>query len=383
MCRGRRVGVLCHPASVTADLTHIVDRLIAVGVRPARLFGPEHGVRGEAQDMVGVQAEVDRRTGIAVTSLYGETIESLVPTAESLADIDVLLIDLQDIGSRYYTYIWTMALAMKAAAANGVQVVVLDRPNPLGGLQIEGGEVQAPVESFVGLGSVPARHGLTIAEMASLVRAGLPWGGPRFAKALDIDLQLVPMRGWRREDDFEATGLPWVMPSPNMPTNDTAFVYPGLCLLEGTNVSEGRGCTRPFEIFGAPFVDGWRLADALARYNLPGVTFRPLSFRPTFHKHAGQSCGGVQLHVTSRKALRPYRTGVAILRELWAQGEGAFAWRAERYEFVSDHPAIDLLTGADAVRKGIERGWSMDELASTWLPAERAFGERRAPHLIY
>ena len=258
LCRGRRVSVLCHPASVDAQLVHVVDRLMAAGVRPVRLFGPEHGVRGEAQDMVSVDGERDGHTGITVSSLYGQSLDSLQPTQEALADTDILLVDLQDIGSRYYTFIWTVALSMQAATRAGVAVVVLDRPNPIGGSAIEGGDVEPDCESFVGLASLPVRHGLTIAEVARMVRAGIPWGGPRFTSPLDLDLTVVPMRGWRRHDFFEATGLPWVMPSPNMPNVDSAFVYPGLCLVEGTNVSEGRGTTRPFEIIGAPFVDGPR-----------------------------------------------------------------------------------------------------------------------------
>jgi uncharacterized protein YbbC (DUF1343 family) len=383
LCQGRRVGLLCHPASVTPTLEHVLDRLIAAGVRPARLFGPEHGVRGEAQDMVGVDGERDARTGVPVSSLYGASFESLTPTPQALADIDVLLVDLQDVGSRYYTYVWTMALALQAAARAGVQVVVLDRPNPLGGAEVEGGAVDPDAESFVGLGSVPVRHGLTIGEIARLVCAGIPWGGDRFKAPLDCDLTVVAMRGWRRRDPFEATGLPWVLPSPNMPTVDTAFVYPGMCLIEGTNVSEGRGTTRPFEIIGAPFIDGHRLHERLVAYDLPGVRFRPLSFCPTFHKHAGKSCGGIQLHVVDRSTFRPYRTGVAILRELWTVGGEAFDWRREPYEFVSQRLAIDLLTGSDAVRLGIERGASPEELFATWLPAERAFAERRRAHLLY
>ena len=383
LCRGRRVGVLCHPASVTPDLAHVVDRLIDAGVRPTHLFGPEHGVRGEAQDMVGVVAERDRRTGIPVSSLYGDSFASLSPSREALGEIDVLLVDLQDIGSRYYTYVWTMALAMQAAAAARVQVVVLDRPNPLGGVAVEGGDVEPAAESFVGLGSVPVRHGLTIGEMARLIRAGIPWGAERFKAPLDCDLEVVPMRGWRRQDAFEATGLPWVLPSPNMPTVDTAFVYPGLCLLEGTNVSEGRGSTRPFEIIGAPFLDGYRLCESLAAHDLPGVRFRPLSFRPTFQKHAGKSCGGLQLHVTDRRSFLPYRTGIALLRELWQVGGEHFAWRKEPYEFVSNLPAIDLLTGSAEVRRGVERGLPLAEICACFLPAERAFYDRRRPHLLY
>jgi uncharacterized protein YbbC (DUF1343 family) len=382
-CRGRRVSVLCHPASVDAKLVHIVDRLMAAGVRPVRLFGPEHGVRGEAQDMVSVPGEQDPCTGIPVTSLYGSSPESLQPSQEALAESDLLLIDLQDIGSRYYTFIWTMALSMQAAARAGVAVVVLDRPNPIGGSAIEGGEVEPGCESFVGLASLPVRHGLTIGEVALLVRAGIPWGGPRFASPLDLDLTVVPTQGWRRRVSFEATGLPWVMPSPNMPTMDTAFVYPGLCLIEGTNLSEGRGTTRPFEIIGAPFLDGHRLAKRLAGHRLRGVILRPLCFRPGFHKFAGQVCGGIQVHVTDRTVFEPYRCGVAILRELHALCGEAFRWRSEPYEFVSDRLAIDLLTGSDAIRTGIERGSTLDELEATWLSAQCRFAERRQPHLLY
>ncbi|MDX2020933.1 MAG: DUF1343 domain-containing protein [Deltaproteobacteria bacterium] len=381
LCHGRRVGLLCHPASVASDYAHALDKLMTVGVTPVRLFGPEHGIRGEAQDMIGVEGGRDPRSGIPEVSLYGETFESLIPTQAQLAGLDVLVIDLQDIGSRYYTFIWTMALAMQAAADAGVQVVVLDRPNPLGGVAVEGGAVE--IESFVGLGSVPVRHGMTIGEIARLVKAGLPWGLPRFARPMDVDLEVVTMRGWRRDMAFEDTGLPWVLPSPNMPTVDTAWVYPGMCLLEGTNVSEGRGCTRPFEIVGAPFIDSYRLAAALTADALPGVVFRPLTFRPTFHKHGGKPCGGVQLHVTDRRTFLPYATGVAMLRQFRRLCGDAFVWRTERYEFVSDHPAIDLLTGSAAVRLAIDAGADLAEITAQWKADEAAFHERRAPYLLY
>lgn len=383
LLRGRRVGVLCHPASVDRRLRHVVDALRAEGAGIHRLFGPEHGIRGEAQDMIGVDSARDFRTGIPVVSLYGERFESLSPTPESLDDLDVLVVDLQDVGSRYYTFIWTMALCLQAAAAAGVAVVVLDRPNPIGGRDVEGGYIEHGFESFVGLGSMPVRHGLTIGEIAKLVRAGLPWGGERFAKAIDCEVEVIAMRGWARADHFDATGLPWVLPSPNMPTPETALVYPGMCLLEGTNISEGRGTTRPFEIFGAPFLDGYRLAESLANDRLPGVAFRPLSFRPTFHKFAGQVCGGVQLHVTSRADFRPYRTGVAILRALRNLAGTALVWRTEKYEFVSDRPAIDLLTGGEQIRAGINAGLSLAELQETWQGGEDDFRDRRMGCLIY
>jgi len=248
--------------------------------------------------MIGVAGNLDPRTGIPVTSLYGDSFESLAPTAAELADIDVLVVDLQDVGSRYYTFIWTMALCLQSAARAGVSVMVLDRPNPIGGVAIEGGEVDPSAESFVGLGSLPVRHGLTIGEVARLVRAGIPWGGERFADPLNVDLEVVSMRGWRRDLHFESTGLPWVLPSPNMPSVETALVYPGMCLLEGTNISEGRGTTRPFEIIGAPFVDGYRLAQLLSSDELPGVRFRP----PVLSSDVPQICWpGVRWRAASRR----------------------------------------------------------------------------------
>jgi len=387
LLRGRRVGVLCHPASVASDLTHAVDRLIEAGVRPTRLYGPEHGVRGEAQDMIGVDDDHDRRTGIPVVSLYGETFESLAPSAADLADIDVLVVDLQDVGSRYYTYIWTMVLALEAAFRAGVAVVVLDRPNPLGGLAIEGGTVGQAYESFVGLGAVPVRHGLTIGEVARLRLPGMPWGGARFARPIEGDLMVVPMRGWRRAMNFVEAGLPWVMPSPNMPTPATALVYPGQCLFEATNLSEGRGTTRPFEIVGAPFLDGYEWVAALTEMArkelpLPGVRFRPLSFRPTFHKFAGRSCGGVQLHVTDRAAFRPYATGIALIASAHRLAPAEFRWRTEPYEFVADPPAIDLLSGGGDVRRTVDANASLGELIASFAPFEREFAEQRRPALL-
>jgi uncharacterized protein YbbC (DUF1343 family) len=384
LVRGRRVGVLCHPASVSADLLHSVDRLLQVGVRITRLFGPEHGVRGEAQDMIGIEEERDRRTGIPVSSLYGGSFASLTPSAPDLAEVDVLVIDLQDVGSRYYTYIWTMALALVAAARAGVGLIVLDRPNPLGGIEIESGPLMPGFESFVGLGRVAVRHGMTIGEIANMVRAGIPGDrAGRFREPIDCDLTVVAMKGWRRSMDFDDTGLPWVLPSPNMPTLDTAFVYPGLCLFEGTNLSEGRGTTRPFEIVGAPFLDGYRWAERLHRWNLPGVCFRPLSFRPMFHKFARQSCGGVQLHVTNRASFRPYRAGIALLAVARELAPADFAWRTEPYEFVSDPPAIDLLTGSAAVRTALDDGRPFDEVCAPFAAYEREFADQRRPFLLY
>jgi uncharacterized protein YbbC (DUF1343 family) len=372
--KGRRVGLLCHPASVAADLTHSADRLAGAGVQLHCLFGPEHGVRGEAQDMIGVSSDRDPRLGVPVHSLYGATLESLSPRAEWLEDLDVVLIDVQDVGSRYYTYVWTMVLTIRACAAAGVEVVVLDRPNPLGGVCLEGPLIEPGFDSFVGLHPVPVRHGMTPGEIALLVA---------HEQKIEAEVSVVPARGWRREWLFDRTGLPWVLPSPNMPTLETALVYPGGCLLEGTTLSEGRGTTRPFEIFGAPWVDGWALAEALHAEDLPGVRFRPTTIRPTFHKHQDLPCGAVQIHVTDRRRFRPLRTYVAVLLALGRLWPGQFEWRRQPYEFVSDLPAIDLLAGGSWLREGVERRVPLAELCQGWASAEEAFAERRRPFLIY
>jgi uncharacterized protein YbbC (DUF1343 family) len=373
--RGRRIGLIANPTAVTAELDHAVDRLAArSSLALTALFGPEHGVRGDAQDMIGVQAGRDSRSGLPVHSLYGHGLESLTPTAAMLEGVDVLVYDVQDVGARYYTVVWTMVLAMRAAAAAGKSFVVLDRPNPIGGVHVEGGAIAAGFESFVGLVSCPNRHGLTAGEIAR-------WRATE--EKLDLDLMIIPMVGWRREMSFEDTGLPWVMPSPNMPTCDTARVYPGMCLVEGTELSEGRGTTRPFELVGAPELDSDALAAALTAEQLPGARFRPCTFTPTFQKHSGRSCGGVQIHIVDRHAFRPYRTGIALLAACRRVGGGQFAWRTRAYEFVDTIPAIDLLTGSSEVRAGIDGGASLADLEATWIEAERAFVEIRRPYLLY
>jgi len=288
---GRRLGLLVNATAVDTELRHAIDVLRArKELKITALFGPEHGVRGDAQDMISVDAARDAHSDLPIHSLYGTTLASLTPTREMLADIDVLVYDVQDVGSRYYTFVWTMVLAMRACAAAGVAFCVLDRPNPLGGVHIEGARIAPGFESFVGLVSCPNRHGMTAGEIAR-------WR--HTVEKLDLDLAVIGMRGWQRDTRFEHTGLPWVLPSPNMPTLDTALVYPGMCLVEGTELSEGRGTTRPFELAGAPYLDGHRLAADLAAFELPGVMFRPAVYTPMFQKHHGKACGGVQLHVTN------------------------------------------------------------------------------------
>ena len=376
LVRGRSVGLLCHPASVDRQLNHAADLLVEVaGAQLECLIGPEHGVRGEAQDMVGVEPEQDPRLGVPVHSLYGSTEQSLRPDPQLLADLDLVLLDLQDVGSRYYTYIWTMVMTLEACAEASVAAVVLDRPNPLGGA-VEGPGILPGFTSFVGYHDVPTRHGLSAAEVALLaVRER--------GQASSLELEVIEVQGWERQPGWDTPGVPWVLPSPNMPTLDTALVYPGGCLLEGTNLSEGRGTTRPFEIFGAPWVDGWELARGVAREELPGVRLRPLSFCPTFHKHAGQTCGGVQVHVTDAQAFRPLRTYVALLswiQRLWPQH---LRWREQAYEFVEHVPAIDLLAGGPWLRQGVERGDDVDQLCSDWAAGAAAWRERCAGQLLY
>ena len=372
--RGRRVGLLVNPTAVDVDLRHAADLLTArTDLRVTALFGPEHGVRGDAQDMAGVDDDHDARTGLPVHSLYGHTAASLTPTAAMLDDIDVLVYDVQDVGARYYTFVWTMVLAMRACAQAGKAFVVLDRPNPIGGELVEGGRILPGHESFVGLVSCPNRHGLTAGEIAT-------WRARE--EGLDLELTIVPMLGWRRAMLYGDTGLPWVMPSPNMPTPDTALVYPGMCLVEGSELSEGRGTTRPFELAGAPGLDGYALAARLEA-ELPGLRARPVVFTPTFQKHARTACGGVQLHVTDPRAFRPYRTGVAFLAACRALLGDRFAWRTKAYEFVDAIPAIDLLCGGPAVREGIDAGAPLGDLVATWAADEAAAREARAPWLLY
>jgi len=370
-----RVGLVANPTTVDRRLNHAADLLHAHPDVDLRiLFGPEHGIRGAAQDMIEVGAGRDAVTGVPEVSLYGTTFESLSPRQEHLAEIDTLVFDVQDVGARYYTYAATMALCMRAAAAAGVAVVVLDRPNPIGGTQIEGGGLEPGLENFCALYPVPQRHAMTVGELARLYND---------AFGIQCDLDVIPCEGWRRAQYLDATGLPWVMPSPNMPTLDTAIVYPGMCLLEGTNLSEGRGTTRPFELFGAPFVDGRALAAELTAHDLPGVHFRACTIEPMFQKHARTACGAVQMHVTDRTAFDSYRAGLAVLvaaKKLWPD---RFAWRTEAYEFRDDVPAIDLLTGKPAVREAIDAGSDLDAVVAAANGGIERYEAGRDAALLY
>lgn len=363
--RGQRVGMVVHPASRDARLKRGWCLAHASALADVRaLFGPQHGFLGQTQDnMIEWEGSTDRTTGLPVHSLYGAVRK---PTAAMLEDLDTLVVDLQDVGARYYTFIWTLYLCLEACAEQGKRAVVLDRPNPLGGELLEGPVLDPAYASFVGLAPIPVRHGLTSGELALLFQRWQGW---------DLDLEVVWMEGWRRSMDFEATGLPWVLPSPNMPTPETAFVYPGGCLLEGTNVSEGRGTTRPFEIFGAPWIDPDTLVGLLRDWGLPGVVWRPLVFEPTFHKFAGQPCGGVQVHVSDRRAFRPvltYTAAIAAMRELWP---GRFAWREPPYEYETVKLPIDILAGGTQWRRLLEAGQRPPALSAVWDQQCEAFAE--------
>lgn len=375
---GLRVGLVTHPAAVASDLRHSIELFAAgKGFTLAAIFGPEHGLLGQAQDLISVSGKESTTTSLQVPvhSLYGETAASLRPTLEQLKGLDALVIDMQDVGSRYYTFQATMLYCMQIALPLGMRVVVLDRPNPIGGIAVEGPAVTKGHESFVSAHDLAIRHGLTMGELAML-----------YERELNLDageLMVISCEGWKRSMHYADTGLPWVLPSPNMPTPDTALVYPGQCLIEGTNLSEGRGTTRPFEICGAPWLDAAKLAERMNAEKLPGIHFRPAWFRPTFQKHAGKDCGGVQLHVTDRETYQSVRTTLALIAAIRDMSGDQFRWRTEIYEFVSDPIAIDLLFGSPRERKVMEAGKPWRSVLPDWEKEEAAFQQRRHSVLLY
>ena len=370
LLRGRRVGLVTNATGLDSELRSDVDRFAAhPDFTLVALFGPEHGVRGDVQAGDHVASARDAATGLPVHSLYGEHRE---PTPAMLDGIDVLVFDIQDVGTRFYTYPYTLAGVMRAAKRAGIPVVVADRPDPLGGVRVEGPVLDPALASFVGQFPIPIRHGMTLGELATLFNT---------AFGIGAELHVVTMQGWRRGDEPLRGALPWVPPSPNMPTPDTALVYPGMGLLEGTNVSEGRGTTRPFETLGAPFVDARQLADALNALDLPGVRFRPTAFTPSFSKHAGKACGGVQIHVTDREAFVPFRTGLAVVKTLHDLYPDAF-------RFQSDAPGatpgfFDKLAGNAWLREAIGRGDALDAMQARWQPELRRFEALRTRYLLY
>jgi len=370
---GRRLGLVAHPASVTRELVHAVDAFVAhEQLNLVTVFGPQHGARGEKQDnMIESESYADPRTGLPVHSLYGEVRK---PTPAMLAGLDDLIFDLQDVGVRIYTFAWTMTLAMAACRDAGVRFVVLDRPNPVGGRLREGPLLREGFESFVGLHPVPLRHGLTLGELARLANEQFGIG---------CELEVVPCEGWRRSDWFDETGLPWVFPSPNLPTLESCVPYPGTVLLEGTNLSEGRGTTRPFELVGAPYLDADALVERMSEFELEGLRLRPCWFEPTFQKHAGELCGGLQVHVEDREAFRPVLFAVALFRAAMDLAPSDFAWREPPYEYEATHPPIDILWGSAELRAALAAGQGPREILEASEAEVAAFSERAAPALIY
>jgi uncharacterized protein YbbC (DUF1343 family) len=368
-----RVGAVVHPASILPDLRHTADALAKCrDFTLISLFGPQHGARGEKQDnMIESEFYRDPDTGLPVHSLYGDTRR---PTEEMLRDIDVLLFDLQDAGTRVYTFIYTMAYCMEACARYGKRMIVLDRPNPINGRAMEGNLLDPEFRSFVGLYPIPMRHGMTTGELALL-----------FNSEFDIhcDLTVMEMDGWRRDYWFDQTGLPWVQPSPNLPTIDSAIVYPGAVLIEGTCLSEGRGTTRPFELVGAPFIESRKYAAYLNALELPGVWFRPAYFQPTFQKWAGEMCGGAQIHVRNRETFEPYLTGIAVISAARALYPESFKWRNPPYEYEYEKPPIEILCGGKTIPDQISRGAAPIEIRQSWQADVAAFLSRRAPYLLY
>jgi uncharacterized protein YbbC (DUF1343 family) len=370
--KGSRVGLIANPTAVTPDLTHAALHLKGLkGTKLVALFGPEHGVFANAQDLEEVGDLKDPKTGLPVFSLYGET---RIPTAKMLSGIDTLIFDVQDVGSRYYTFIYTMLHAMQACAAHGVRLIVLDRPNPIGGLCVQGNVLDPGFLSFVGMHPLAVRHGMSVGELALMFAAELE---------LSLDLEVVAMKNYRRAMDFEDTGLPWVLPSPNMPTVDTAYLYPGGCLIEGTNLSEGRGTTRPFHLVGAPWLDPWKLASDLGKANLGGLAFRPCYFTPTFQKHAGVVCGGVEIHITSRPKIDAFHAYLVLIESARAQDKKKFAWRDPPYEYEFIKPPIDILCGTAEIRLAIEAGRPIARFKDQFESEARAFEVVRRPYLMY
>src|SRR6185503_18953116 len=370
---GARVGLICNQASVDHDFHHIADRLFEHdGVNLTALFGPQHGIRGDVQDnMIETAHAVDRVTGLPIHSLYSET---RVPTAAMLEDIDVLLFDMQDVGCRIYTFAYTMANCMRAAREHGKKVIVCDRPNPITGLGVAGNVLEPEQASFVGQFSIPTRHGMTLGELARLFNEHFEIG---------CELEVVPMKGWAREYWQDETDAPWVMPSPIIPTIASATVFPGTVHFEGTQLSEGRGTTKPFELVGAPYIVSEDYAAALNAADLPGVYFRSCIFRPTFQKHGGISCEGVQLQVTDRSSFEPVIAGLTLVklaRDLYPE---QFRWKEPPYEYVYDRNPFDVIAGTEKVREAFEQGKTISELQESWQPELSDFKKLREEFLLY
>lgn len=373
LLRGQRVGLVCNQASILSDYSHIADVFAGRDEFDlTTLFGPQHGIRGEVQDnMIETPHTTDEQTGKPVYSLYSET---RIPTEEMLADLDVIVFDMQDVGCRIYTFNYTIANCMIAAKAAGKRVIVCDRPNPIGGVAVEGNVTETAFTSFVGQYEIPTRHGMTCGELSRLFNVHFGIG---------CELEVVPMQGWSREMYFEQTGLPWVLPSPNIPTVETCVVFPATVHIEGTEMSEGRGTTKPFELNGAPYIDPYAYVAELEKYNFPGVVFRHAFFRPTFQKWAGQTCGGVQIHVTDRETFKPVVVGIAMVKTAYDLYTDDFQWKQSAYEYVFDKNPFDVVCGTDKIRRAIENRSSLKDIEDSWAEGLKEFDEIRKSSLLY
>src|SRR6266480_4218314 len=356
LIRGARVGLVCNQASVNHSLRHVADLFHEhPNINLTTLFGPQHGIRGDVQDnMVETGHALDRSTGLPIYSLYSETRE---PTEEMLSDVDVIVVDLQGVGCRIYTFVYTLANCMRAAKKFGKKVIACDRPNPIGGAKVAGNVLDPEFASFVGQYPVPTRTGMTDGELGRMFNEEFK---------IDCDFECVPMAGWSRELWYDETDGPWVFPSPNIPSVDTAAVFPGTVHLEGTQMSEGRGTTKPFELVGAPYINAEEFAEALAELNLPGVYFRSCVFVPTFQKHGGKACGGVQIHVTDRKTFEPVIAGIAVVKTAFDMYREQFRWKEPPYEYEYDRNPFDIISGTSKVREAIERGDSLTQIEASW-----------------
>ena len=372
MC-DKRVGLICNQSAVNHAFAHAADLLHDHhAFKLTALFGPQHGIRGDVQDnMIETAHGIDRKTGLPVHSLYSETRE---PTEKMLEDIDVLVFDMQDVGCRIYTFVYTLANCMRIAGRLGKPVVVCDRPNPINGVDTSGNILEPEYASFVGLFPLPTRHGMTVGELAQMFR-------DRFN--VQCDLHIVPMVGWKRELWLDETDAPWVMPSPNMPTLDSATVFPGAVHFEGTQMSEGRGTTKPFELIGAPYINPDAYADRLTELELPGVIFRSCVFQPTFQKHAKVSCGGVQLHVVERARFDSVLAGIAMVKVAHDMYPGEFLWKEPPYEYVFDKNPFDVIAGTDKIREAIEQGVDLETIRQGWQAPLAEFEKIRTSHLLY
>ena len=370
---GVRVGLVCNQASVDHSFRHAADLLHEHSqINLTALFGPQHGIRGDVQDnMIETEHAVDRRTQAPIYSLYSETRE---PTDEMLRDVDVIVVDLQGVGCRIYTFAYTMANCMRAAKRLGKKVIVCDRPNPIGGEVVAGNVTERGHESFVGQFSLPTRHGMTMGELARLFNGHFGIG---------CELEVIELGSWSRDLWYEDTDGPWVLPSPNIPTPDSCKVFPGTVHLEGTQMSEGRGTTRPFELIGAPYIDADEYAETLAGLKLPGVVFRSCVFMPTFQKHGGKACGGVQIQVTDRATFEPVSAGVAIVKTAHDLYRDDFRWKDPPYEYEFERNPFDVISGTTEMRAQIERGDSLDSIIESWEPALEDFKRIRQAHLLY